>query len=141
MDLRKITDDFAVAPQILPEDVAEIAKSGYRSIICNRPDNEEYGQCDHCDVETEARKAGMEFLMLPIVSGVVTEEAADRFRQALDQMPGPILAYCRSGTRCTMLWTIANFDRLDPVEIVERTEQAGYDMRGIISQLQSMQGA
>jgi len=139
LDLRQITQNFSVAPQIQPEDVAALAEAGFRSIICNRPDGEDYGQSDCCDIEAQARAAGMEFLMLPISSGVVTQEAAQGFRKALDTMPGPILAYCRSGTRCTMLWTIAQFDQLPADEIVSKTGSAGYDMSGLVAQLKQME--
>ena len=139
MDLRRITDDFAVAPQIEPEDVAEIARGGYRTIICNRPDGEEWGQVGCDTIEATAREAGLKFLMLPIASGVVTPEAAAAFREALDTMPGPILAYCRSGTRCTMLWSIAQYGQIPSEEIVRQAGEAGYDMSGLVAQLEAMQ--
>ena len=139
MDLRRITDDFAVSPQIEPEDVAGIAKAGYRTIICNRPDDEEWGQVGCDTIEATAREAGLEFLMLPIASGVVTEEAATAFREALATMPGPILAYCRSGTRCTMLWSIAQHGQMASEEIVQKAAEAGYDMAGLVAQLEAMQ--
>ena len=139
MDLRPITDQFAVAPQILPEDVPGIAEAGYRSIICNRPDDEDYGQACCGTIEEAAEAAGLSFLMLPIASGVVTQEAAEAFKAALRDMPGPILAYCRSGTRCTMLWTIAQYGEMGSDEIIRKTGAAGYEMSGLIGQLKAMQ--
>ena len=73
--------------------------------------------------------------MLPIVSGVVTEEAADRFRQALDQMPGPILAYCRSGTRCAILWALSQAGTQSPDDILKATSDAGYDLSALAPRL------
>src|SRR6056297_1106541 len=139
MDLRPITDGFAVAPQILPEDGIAIRDAGYHSIICNRPDGEEYGQCSHSEIETAAREIGLEFKMLPIQPGIVTENAAAEFQDALQTLPGPILAYCRSGTRCTMLWSIVKFGELPPEVILQKTAEAGYDMSGLVAQLQEMQ--
>lgn len=139
MDLRPMTDDFAVAPQIFSEHVEELRDAGYRSVICNRPDHEDPDQPNHAEIEAAAQEADLDFLMLPIQSGIVTEEAVNGFREALETMPKPILAYCRSGTRCTMLWTIAQFGRLPRDEILERTSQAGYDMSGLMAQLEAMQ--
>ncbi|QYX57041.1 TIGR01244 family phosphatase [Roseovarius sp. SCSIO 43702] len=137
MDLRPITEQFAVAPQIAPEEVPEIARAGFRTIICNRPDDEDPEQPSHAQIEAAAQEEDIAFLMLPVRSGVLTEEAVNGFREALDTMPGPILAYCRSGTRCTMLWSIAQFGRMDPDEIVAKAAEAGYDMSGLMAQLRA----
>ncbi|SLN19789.1 Beta-lactamase hydrolase-like protein [Roseovarius litorisediminis] len=136
MDLRRITDDFSVSPQIECEDVADIAAAGFRSILCNRPDDEELGQCAYDDVAKAAADAGLAVRSVPIISGRVTPEDAQAFRAALEEMPKPILAYCRSGTRCTMLWSIASFGALDPDQIVSAAADAGYDVSGLVRQLQ-----
>ena len=135
MQIRKITDDYSVAPQILPEDVAEIAAAGFRSLMCNRPDGEEPGQCGYDTLAEAAQAVGLEVRWVPITSGMITPDAMADFEAALADMPKPMLAYCRTGTRCTMLWTIAEFDRLGADEILRRTSDAGYDMSGIVGQL------
>ena len=135
MDLRKITADFTVSPQIEPEDVGAIADAGYRAILCNRPDGEEFGQCACDAIETAAVAAGLAFRSVPISSGMVTEADMVDFRAALDELPGPILAYCRSGTRCTMLWSIAQMGQMEPQDIVSAAAGAGYDMSGIVAQM------
>jgi sulfide:quinone oxidoreductase len=136
MDLRPLSEDFAVAPQIAPEEVPRIAEAGYRSVLCNRPDDEEPGQPSFDAVAEAARAAGMEARCVPIVSGQVTPQSAEDFRAALDQMPKPILAYCRSGTRCTVLWSLTRHGDMDTDEILRRTRAAGYDMSGLIRQLE-----
>lgn len=135
MDLRKITDDFTVSPQITPDDIPAIAEAGIRSILCNRPDGEEPGQDSFDNVADAARARGLEARCVPIVSGQVTQEAAQAFRAALTEMPKPILAYCRSGTRCTMLWSLSHFGEMEDDEILRRTGAAGYDMAGLLQQL------
>lgn len=135
MDLRKITDDFTVSPQIEAADIPAIAAAGYRSILCNRPDGEELNQCRFEDVSKAALDAGLEVRSVPITSGVVTPADLKAFNAALNEMPRPILAYCRTGTRCTMLWTIAQYGQLAPEEIQTLTGKAGYDMSGILQQL------
>lgn len=135
MDLRKISDRFSVSPQIAPGDVPAIAAAGFRSIICNRPDNEERGQPEVALVEAAAVDAGLAFRTIPISGGAVSQADLDAFRGALDTLPGPILAYCRSGTRCTMLWSIAQFGQMPPEDIVSAAAAAGYDMSGLVAQL------
>jgi len=137
MDIRQLTDDFAVSPQIDVAHMKEIAGAGFRSLLCNRPDGEEMGQPDFAAIEDAAAQEGLEIRWIPIVSGMVTQGAMSEFTAALDEMPKPILAYCRSGTRCTMLWSIAQYGRLDDQEIVSRAAKAGYDMGPLIQQLSS----
>ena len=135
MDLRKITDDFTVSPQIEASDIPAIVAAGYRSILCNRPDGEDPNQCCFEEVSKAAQDAGLEVRTVPITSGVVLPDDLDAFREALDQLPHPVLAYCRSGTRCTMLWTIAQFGHRSPEDILSLTRNAGYDMSGVLGQL------
>ncbi len=135
MDLRKITDSFSVSPQIEAADVPAIVDAGFRSILCNRPDGEEFGQCCFEDVAQAARDAGLEVRTVPVTSGMAGADDMAAFRAALEQMPQPVLAYCRTGTRCTMLWSIAQFGEMAPEDILHRTSQAGYDMSGLMRQL------
>ncbi|MFO7771469.1 TIGR01244 family phosphatase [Roseovarius gahaiensis] len=135
MDIRQITPDYAVSPQIKAQDIPDIKAAGFRSIMCNRPDGEEFGQPDFDAIAKAAQDAGLEVRCVPIVSGMVTPQAAQDFATALDQMPKPMLAYCRSGTRCTMLWSIVNHGELSGEDIVAATRNAGYDMAGLVRQL------
>jgi sulfide:quinone oxidoreductase len=137
MDLRKITEDFSVSPQIEAGDVPAIAAAGYRAILCNRPDGEEGGQPVYDGVAEAARAAGLTVAFLPIVSGQVTKDDTRAFQDALDTLPKPILAYCRTGTRCTVLWSLTQFETLGADEILRRSSEAGYDMSGLVAQLQS----
>ncbi|MDX1785216.1 TIGR01244 family sulfur transferase [Roseovarius sp. ZX-A-9] len=135
LDPRKITDSFAVSPQIEVEDMPAIAAAGYRSILCNRPDNEEIGQCASDAIKTAAEAAGLAYRAVPITSGQVSETDLADFRAALEELPAPVLAYCRTGTRCTMLWSIANIGEMPPAKIVEAAADAGYDMSGLVAQM------
>lgn len=135
MDLRPITPAYAVSPQIDPDDMPAIAAAGYKSVMCNRPDGEEFGQPDFNEIARAAETAGIEARWVPIVSGRVSPEDLAAFNAALDEMPGPVLAYCRSGTRCTMLWAIAQHGILPDEDIRSATSEAGYDMAGLLQQL------
>lgn len=103
MEIRKINDAIAVAPQISVEHVKAIADAGFKSIVCNRPDTED-GAVPHDRVEDAAKAAGLEFRFIPVVSGAITEDNVRDMAAALDELPTPVLAYCRSGGRCMNLY-------------------------------------
>lgn len=136
MDIRRITGDISVSPQISPGDIPAIAAAGFRSVLCNRPDDEEPGQPDYAAVAEAAGAAGLEIRSVPIPLGPVSGDTAGEFARALDEMERPVLAYCRSGTRCAMLWSIVSYGALSGDEIIRRTREAGYDMAGLVRQIE-----
>ncbi len=103
MEIRRINDDIAVAPQIMAEHVPDIAKAGFKSIVCNRPDSED-GAVPHDRVQEAAKAAGLEFRFIPVVSGAITEDNVRDMAAALKSLPTPVLAYCRTGGRCMNLY-------------------------------------
>jgi uncharacterized protein (TIGR01244 family) len=108
LPIRPITDMFAVAPQLGPQDMQAVAEAGYRSVIINRPDGEGGPeQPASADVIAAAKEAGLAVEYQPVVSGAMTEQDVERFRQLLATLPAPVLAYCRTGTRCTHLYNAA----------------------------------
>jgi sulfide:quinone oxidoreductase len=131
MDARRITDEISVAPQITPQDVAEAARAGFRAIVCNRPDGEGADQPTFEEIEAEAEKHGMKAAYIPVVAGRVRDEDATAFGAALTTLPGPVLAYCRTGTRSATLWSLAQADTRPLPDILAATQGAGYDMNGV----------
>lgn len=113
MRIVEITPDYSVSPQIAAAEVAEIAALGYRSIMCNRPDGEDPGQPDAATIRAEAERHGLAFAFVPVVSGGIVPDNVTDFAAAVDALPAPLLAYCRSGTRCTNLWKMAGDGRTD----------------------------
>jgi sulfide:quinone oxidoreductase len=107
MQVTRVAPDYAAAAQITPEDVAEVAALGYRSIMCNRPDAEEPGQPDFAAVAAEAEARGLATAHVPVISGRITEVDVAAFRAAVATLPGPVFAYCRSGARSQQLWRLA----------------------------------
>lgn len=107
MNQTKLTDDFSVAGQITPADVAAIATAGFRSLICNRPDGESPGQPLFRDIESVAKDLGLQVHYLPVVSGRLTPDNVHDFDVLMADLPRPVLAYCRSGARCTQLWQVS----------------------------------
>ena len=105
MNLKKISPEVSVSPQISAEDVASIAEEGYRAIICNRPDGEGSDQPPFEMIEAAAKKAGIEARYVPVQSGMMTEQDVSAFSDALSELESPLVAYCRSGTRSAMLYS------------------------------------
>lgn len=106
MTYTKINDDLSVSSQIYTDDIERIIKSGFRSIICNRPDGETSDQPDFVTIASRAKQAGIEALYIPVTPGEMQEKQAIQFAAALRALPGPILAYCRSGARSSALWKL-----------------------------------
>jgi uncharacterized protein (TIGR01244 family) len=104
MDYRQISEDYSVSGQIQPEEVAAIKAAGFKSVICNRPDDEQPGQPSADSVKAAVEAAGLDFRYIPAISGQITAENVEDQAEALDQLEGPIFAYCRSGARCTNLY-------------------------------------
>lgn len=106
--IQRLTPDFAVAPQLGPDDMVAVAQAGYKSVIINRPDYEGGADQPTADaVSTAAREAGLRVAYQPVVSGAITIDDVTKFSELLQTLPTPILAYCRSGARCTMLFQSA----------------------------------
>ena len=135
MDIRKITDTLSVSPQISPDDIDAIVKAGYRAIICNRPDGEGADQPTFEEIDARAEAAGLQMQYQPITAGKVTDEDATTFGLALDALPGPVLAYCRTGTRSATLWSLSEAKTRDTTDILARTKAAGYDMAGVVRRI------
>ena len=107
MEITRLNARISVAPQIGVSDVADLAKAGFKSIICNRPDGEEQQQPSAATIEKAASDSGLMFAHVPAVSGAVTEKNAADMAKALARMPAPVFAYCRSGARSTKLYEMA----------------------------------
>ncbi|AWC24597.1 MULTISPECIES: TIGR01244 family sulfur transferase [Aminobacter] len=104
MEIRQITDDYSVSGQITPDEVAAVKAAGFKSVICNRPDDEQPGQPSAGSVKAAVEAAGLAFRHIPVISGQMTGDNVADMADALDEMEGPVFAYCRSGARCTNLY-------------------------------------
>ncbi|MFZ5963274.1 TIGR01244 family sulfur transferase [Thalassococcus sp. BH17M4-6] len=131
MELKKITEKLTVSPQITADDMSAIGQSGFRAIICNRPDGEGADQPSFEEIEAAAKAAGIEARYVPVQSGMVTDEDVAAFGEALEDLPRPVLAYCRTGTRSATLWSFHEAKKRPMPEILAATKAAGYDMNGV----------
>jgi uncharacterized protein (TIGR01244 family) len=134
-DIRRLTDGFAVAPQLEPADFAELKALGFREVINNRPDGEVPGQMTSAEAEAAAKAAGLAYVHAPFV-GRPTEEAV----AAAANAAGPALAYCRSGTRCTNAWALAQAKTgaMAPEDIIRSARNAGYDLSAMKDLLRNL---
>ncbi len=103
MNIRKLDEEFAVSGQITPDQVKEIAAAGYKSIVCARPDNEDPGQPSFDVIARAAVAEGIKIVHIP-VSGMLGEGQVIRFHEAWENLPKPMLGYCRSGGRAGSLY-------------------------------------
>ncbi|MDR6788870.1 uncharacterized protein (TIGR01244 family) [Sphingomonas sp. BE138] len=130
--LRPLDQTIAVAPQIHPEDLPAIAAAGYVAIVNNRPDGEEPGQPDGETIRAAAEAAGLAYTAIPITHAGFSRPQVDAMAAALAAADGPVLAYCRSGTRSCNLWALARAAAGDDADAVTgKAAQAGYDVRGL----------
>jgi uncharacterized protein (TIGR01244 family) len=108
LPIRQVADDVCVAPQLTPEAMAELARLGFRSVVNNRPDFE-HGpdQPTSAAIEEAARAAGLEYRFLPVNGGYQSPEEIAAFAKMLEELPHPLLAFCRSGARSTKLFLSA----------------------------------
>lgn len=105
---QSLTPDFAVSAQLQPADMQALAAAGFKSVIINRPDGE--GGPDQPlsdDMLHAAQAAGLQARYQPVVSGSITAADVAQFAHLLHELPGPVLAFCRSGGRCTQLFQAA----------------------------------
>lgn len=142
MEIRTVAPGLAVGAQVFPADVALLARAGFRAVVCNRPDGETAGQPDFAQVEEAARAHGLAAHYLPAESGKVSDEQARRFAELLEELPQPVLAYCRSGMRSCTLWALARAQAGDPPvpAIVHAAAAAGFNLEGLAPRLAAQGG-
>lgn len=138
LDLRRIDEAYSVAPQIAVGDVAALPERGFAMVISNRPDGEEPGQPTAADIAGAAQEAGLAFRHIPVAGGFAQADV-EAMARALAEAEGPVFAFCRSGTRSTLLWALARASTGgDPDAIAAAAVSAGYDIgpvRAVVAQL------
>ncbi|MBR2124239.1 MAG: TIGR01244 family phosphatase [Acetobacter sp.] len=108
MRCHHLTPEFAISPQISLQDIQTIREAGFRTIICNRPNGEEANQPDSATIAKIAKESGLFFVDLPIEAGSTpSSDTIKKMQEALNTLPGPVLAYCRTGNRAAQAWNMA----------------------------------
>ncbi|MBQ2260125.1 MAG: TIGR01244 family phosphatase [Loktanella sp.] len=138
MDIRHITPDYAVSPQISAEDIPAIAEAGFTTIICNRPDAEVPPSHQAAAIEAAAKAAGISFTVNPVTHQTLNMDMVTAQMAAAENSSGPVLAYCASGTRSSIVWSLGQAGQMLTDAIIEATAKAGYDLAGMRGQLDGL---
>ena len=134
-DFRTLSADYSVAPQISIEDIAEAKAAGFAMIVNNRPDGEEPDAPQGDDIAGAAAAEGLAYAAIPVGHGGFSHAQLDALDAVLGGAPGPVLAYCRSGTRSATIWALSQSGLKSRDEILTAGAHAGYDLRGIAGAL------
>lgn len=138
MDIRPLTDGYAVSPQITAEDAQALAEAGFRTVICNRPDGEVPGELQADAIRAAVEAAGMTFVLNPVIGGAITPENVSAQGATITEQTGPVLAYCASGNRSSIVWAMSQAGTRPVDELIATPAQHGYNlepMRPILEQL------
>jgi len=135
MDIRPLTSELSVSPQLLANDLKVVKDAGFKSIICNRPDGEGADQPNFEEIERAASQSGLYSRYLPAEAGKVTDEQGTAFAALMAELPKPVLAYCRTGMRSTTMWALSQAGQLPLPQIIERSAQAGFDLKGVVRRI------
>lgn len=126
---KRLDDMVLVAPQIDSDAVAEAHARGVTLIVNNRPEGESDDQVPGAEIEAAARALGMDYVAIPVTHAGFSQAQVAAMAHALENAAGQVLAYCRSGTRSTLLWALAQASIGEhPVKLAEKAEAAGYDL-------------
>ncbi len=138
MDIRQVTPDYAVAPQIDLADLAALVAMGFTTLINNRPDAEVPPDLQSAVMKNAAEAAGLVYVDNPVINGAMTIDMVTAQGQAIVAAPGPVLAYCRSGTRSSIVWALSQAGKQPTDDILGALARAGYDLGGIRGQIEML---
>jgi uncharacterized protein (TIGR01244 family) len=138
MNLRQITDSYSVSPQLEPGDMATLAAAGVTTVICNRPDGENPPPLQAAAMQAAAEAAGLDFVFNPIVGGQMTMGNVEEQAEAIEAADGPVVAYCASGNRSTLVWALGQAGEMPTDEIISRGEAWGYQLEWLRPQIEAL---
>jgi uncharacterized protein (TIGR01244 family) len=138
MDIRRLTDAYAVSPQIAPEDMAAIRAAGFATVIDNRPDAEIASPLHTETMRAAALAAGLEFVVNPVIGGAMTMENVAAQGAAIAAAPGPVLAYCASGNRSSQVWALSQAGRMPADDLIGIPARFGYQLEGLRPQIEAL---
>ena len=138
MDIRAITPIYAVSPQIAPEDLAAIKAAGYTTIINNRPDGEIPSHLQHRQMQAAATVLGLTYVQNTVIGGAMTDANVVAQGAALAAASGPVLAYCASGNRSSVVWALANAGKMPTDDLIALPAKFGYQLEGLRGQINAL---
>ncbi|MGF6859929.1 uncharacterized protein (TIGR01244 family) [Rhodobacteraceae bacterium MBR-64] len=131
MDIRHLSPDYAVSPQIEPGDVAAIKAAGFTTVICNRPNAEIPPEVQADAVRAAVEAAGLAFVLNPVIGGQLTDDNVAAQGTAIDAATGPVLAYCASGNRSSIVWALSQAGRQSADALINAGAAHGYKLEGL----------
>lgn len=132
---RWLDEILAATGQIEVADLAALAGAGFRTVINARPDGEQPGQPASAALAEAARAAGLAYRHLPVRMATLSGADVAAFEAAVAELPGPVLAFCRSGTRAGALWAWSRARHGSPVQALETARAAGFDLADVHSRI------
>jgi sulfide:quinone oxidoreductase len=135
MDIKALTPHLSITPQILVAELEAVAQMGFKAIICNRPDGEGPDQPSFKEMEQAALTLGMQMRYLPADAGKVSDADGKTFGELLATLPGPVLAYCRTGMRSTTMWALSQAGITPLPQILEASKKVGFDMKALVQRI------
>jgi sulfide:quinone oxidoreductase len=133
----RLSPFLSVSPQLSETDIGISGALGFRTILNSRPDGETEGQPTSAAIEAAARRHGLDYRYLPVISGKITDGNVEDFGKIMAEVRGPVLAYCRTGTRSTSLWALHEARHLDPEAILKACAAAGYHLDALRPKLEA----
>lgn len=140
MDIKQLSPNHAVSPQISVEDIPAIVAAGFKTVICNRPDVEIPPSHHAAVIEAAVKDAGLDFVTIPVTHHGLNLELVQAQKTAIAGASGPSLAYCASGTRSSIVWSLTQAGEVPTDEIIAATAAAGYDLAGMRGQIDALSG-
>lgn len=137
MEIRALTPDYAVSPQIDPSDLPTLKAAGYTTIIDNRPDGEVAPPLQAEAMKAAAEALGLTFVINPVLPGAMTAENVTVQAQAVAEAAGPVFAYCASGNRSSVVWMMMNAGKLPVDEMIATTARFGYNHAPLRAQIEA----
>jgi uncharacterized protein (TIGR01244 family) len=138
-DFRILSEDVLASPQITVADIEVARAAGVRTIVNNRPDGEAPDQTPGADIEAAAMAAGMDYVAIPVSGANFGESQVEAMLETLERADGKVLAYCRTGTRSTLLWALAEAARgVPPKAIASAAAAAGYDVSPVLPAMDAL---
>lgn len=138
MDLRPLSKDYMIGPQLAPGDMTALAADGVRLVICNRPDAENPADLQASAMQAAAEAAGIGFVYNPVNGAAMTLDNVEEQAAALDAADGQTVAYCASGMRSAVMWAYAQAGQIETDAILEAGKAAGFPLDGMRAQIEAM---
>ena len=138
MDIRAITPDYAVSPQIEPGDLPAIKAAGYVTVIDNRPDGEIPPHLHAAEMRKAAEALGLVFIENPVIGGQLTMDNVTSQGAAIATSTGPVFAYCASGNRSSVVWALAHAGKRPADELIGLPARFGYQLEHLRAQIETL---